>query len=104
MMNDFESDELVVLGCELGVRPAGAPGLDKVLAFVTSIRPETGALVIEFDRPGQTTVEAFVAAERLCCSDIGWEIQDSGRLALRITAEQAQLAVLAGAFADTSPR
>ena len=85
-------DEIIeVLDCDLGVRPAAAPGVDALLPHVCGVSTSDGALLVDFDAQAAGTLEAFVAAERLCCAGIGWEIERGPVLRLRITANEGQL-------------
>ena len=88
-------DEIIeVLDCDLGVRPKGAPGVDQLLPRVGGVSRAPGVLVVEFDRRADQTLSAFVEAERLCCAGIGWEIERSPSLRLRISATEEQLAAI----------
>jgi hypothetical protein len=98
-MTDLDADVLSVLSCEIGVRPIGAPTLDEILPRLRRVQREPKALVIEFDSDSRAIIEAFAAAERQCCSGIGWEIGGLAATSLRISAEPAQLDVLEGVFA-----
>jgi hypothetical protein len=98
-MKDLDADLLSVLSCEIDARPSGAPTLDEILPMLRNVQREPKALVIEFDSASSPIVEAFAAAERQCCSAIGWEVGGLRAATLRITAEPAQLDVLEGVFA-----
>jgi len=88
-------DEIIeVLDCDLDVRPKAAPGIDRLLPQVRSVSRATGMLLVDFDARVAETLEAFVEAERLCCASIGWEIERSRGLRLRITASEQQLAAI----------
>ena len=89
-------DLLDVLACDIGKRPAMAPGPEVVTRAARSITREAGALVIVFDPAALADVERFAAAERLCCADIGWEIEGGADPRLRISGTAAQLDALAG--------
>jgi hypothetical protein len=84
-------DIIEVLDCDLGARPAVAPGADALLPHVRGVSTSDGALLVDFDEQSAGTLEAFVAAERLCCAGIGWEIERGPLLRLRITANEVQL-------------
>ena len=89
-----DEDAIEVLACEIDQRPA-APGPQDLARFVrsASLRPE--ALVLGLDDAGRDVAEAFVAAEQVCCSDIGWSLESVPTLTLRITATTPRLKVLA---------
>jgi len=82
-----------VLGCEIDARPA-APGAEALAPFVQSAWHSAMALTIDLDEAGRETAEAFVAAEKVCCSTIGWQLENAPRFRLRITAEPQQLSAL----------
>lgn len=85
-------DEIIeLLDCDIGSRPAAAPGVDQLTPHVRRVSRTSGALLIEFDQQSAQTLEAFVEAERLCCAGIGWDIQRGPGLRLRITAVDDQL-------------
>jgi len=84
-------DIIEVLDCDLGARPAAAPGIDALLPYVRGVSTSDGALLVDFDAQAAGTVEAFIEAERLCCAGIGWEIERGPLLRLRITANEVQL-------------
>jgi hypothetical protein len=82
---------LELLACDIAARPAGAPGVDDVAPHITGFRRESGALVVRYAPAGTGVFQAFVEAERSCCSGLGWFIEDDGGPQLRIVAEPAQL-------------
>jgi hypothetical protein len=88
-------DLIEVLACEIESRPE-APGPDALAPFITGAALAPRALTLAIDRAGRAIAEAFVAAEQVCCADIGWVLEDKGGLRLSITAAEQQLKVLAG--------
>jgi hypothetical protein len=93
-MKAWRNDDLIeVLACEIDTRPA-APGPEELAPFVQSAYCSHTTITIDLAEAGRETAEAFVAAERICCSNIGWQLQEAPRLRLRITAEPQQLAAL----------
>src|SRR5690348_16305222 len=89
-----ERDDLDVLACELALRPREAPSFMDVASAVRRVQRETGALTVEFDRAAVRAVTELVAAERLCCAGLQWDLQTEPALVLRIGATEAQLEVL----------
>lgn len=89
-----QGEIIEVLDCDLDVRPKGAPGIDALLPQVRGVSRVHGALIIEFDDGAREMLPAFVEAERLCCAGIGWEIERSPTLRLRISANADQLAAI----------
>ena len=90
-----DEDPIEVLACEIDQRPA-APGPQELARFVRSASLGAEALVLGLDEAGRDVAEAFVAAEEVCCSSIGWSLERAPSLALRITATARQLKVLSG--------
>lgn len=72
-----EADLVEVLACDISQRPAGAPGPDELRPFLRSVRRDGGALTVEFDAGVGPLLEAFAAAERRCCSNLGWNVTGS---------------------------
>lgn len=83
-------DLLTVIGCEIERRP-DAPTLVDIEPLATSVRRAAGTLVIEFTEGALGLVEAFAAAERQCCSGLGWSVEAGPPVTLRISAPQAAL-------------
>ena len=95
-MAKWHSDELIqVLSCEIGQRP-DAPGPEQLAPFVTAATLTRETLVLRLHAAGREVAEAFVAAEQVCCSTIGWRLETAPQLTLRITAGEPQLKLLAG--------
>jgi len=86
-------DLLDVVGCDIQARP-DAPGLDELAANAGAATRTTDALTIAFPAEHRGTVEAFAAAERVCCSGIGWAVEGTGVVVLRITANETALDAL----------
>jgi hypothetical protein len=84
---------LDVLACEIDARPRGAPTFEDVAPSITSVRRDTSAVVVEFEAAARDAVAELVAAERQCCSTIGWQLEDGPPLRLHITAQPGQLDV-----------
>ena len=95
-----EGNGLDVLGCEIELRPRGAPGIEKIAkAIMTVERDGPRALAVEFDAGAARDVEAFVAAERRCCSTLSWAVeQTDGVTRLTIGAEPPQIDLLEEIF------
>jgi len=84
-------DVLDVLACDWQQRPKGAPSFFDLQGAVQDVRREPEALVIRFDPAHAAEVEALVAAERQCCTSIGWQLESGAALELRISGTEAQL-------------
>ena len=93
------AEDLQVLVCEYEKRPKDAPSFFDLEGAVRAVRREGSALVIDFDPAEAERVAALVEAERQCCATIGWELQRSPGLRLRISASPAQLDVFEGFLA-----
>ena len=90
------ADILDALACTIDKRPAGAPGIFELEPFVTQVRREADSLIVGYTAQGSGTIEAFVAAERLCCNSIEWNLNTAGTLRIAATPEQTD--VLAEVF------
>lgn len=91
-----QGEELLdTLACEWEKRPKGAPGFVDLAASVRDVRRTGLALVVEYDGAVAAPLEELVAAERLCCPELGWQLEQTPALRLRITATPRQLDVLA---------
>ena len=97
-MQDFDGEVLDILSCEIGSRPEDAPTLIDLLPVLGDVRLEGRSIVIEFDSAKRALVEAFAAAERLCCPGIGWEVHGTPTPVLRVFADSTQLEVLVAMF------
>jgi hypothetical protein len=86
-------DLLSVLSCEIEARPP-APTVAEVAPLALGIVRTEGAVVVEFPESAREVVEAFAAAERLCCSGIAWDVERGATVTLRIAANEAALDVL----------
>jgi hypothetical protein len=91
-------DTLTVLSCRLDLRPQGTPHLGDLVPSIQRLWREDQSLVVAFDPAALDTVSAFAASERLCCSEIGWEVESEPELRLRITATSNQLDLLEQGF------
>jgi hypothetical protein len=87
-MNDHR---LELLACQWGRRPKGAPTFGDLAGAVRVVGRADGALVVEYEPAAADRLAGLVAAERLCCAGIGWELVGA---TLRITAPPAQLDLL----------
>ncbi len=91
------SDTLELLSCDIAARPA-APGASELQRFVTAVKREPTSLTFEYDRAAGEMFAAFTAAEQVCCSTIGWALDEAAGN-LRITASAEQLDALQAIFA-----
>ena len=99
---EIKDEVLAMLSCEIELRPAGAPSIDEVAAAIKSVRMAGGAVVVAFDPERLCLIEAFAAAERLCCHDIGWEVRGAPTYELWVTASDQQGALLSQMFLVSS--
>ena len=90
-----------VLACDFRARPRGAPTFFDVLPAVRGLERTDERLTILFDGTSAEAVAGYVAAERLCCTEIHWDLERTPALRLSITATPAQLDVLQELY--TSP-
>jgi hypothetical protein len=98
-MNEQLTPEVIdTLVCELGRRPPGAPTIEQVIGSVTALRRDEESLLVTFDPAAVDVVQAVVEAERLCCSTIGWQVDTTHGVELRIVATPLQLDALEAMF------
>jgi hypothetical protein len=101
----YDPEILEAMSCDIGARPPRAPHFDDVAGALRVVRREPGAIVVEYDPEASAALEAVVAAERLCCTDIGWRLErpapaeaagatPDAVVRLRIEASPAQLEVV----------
>lgn len=86
-------DTLDVLACEYQKRPRGAPSFFDLQPSIREVQREPHSLVITFEPDAASNVEALAAAERLCCTTIGFDVTRDPAPTLRISATDAQLEV-----------
>jgi hypothetical protein len=92
------ANTLEVLACDIAARPP-APGIDDLAPFIRGVTRQTNAITVAFDPSVAGPLSQFVEAERLCCAGLGWDIDATDGLALRITATPEQLDHLEAMFA-----
>jgi hypothetical protein len=83
-----------VLVCEYDKRPKGAPSFLDLQHAITAVVPEDDTLQVTFDPDERAAVEQLVAAERLCCPTIGFDLSPPPALVLAIRGTPAQRATL----------
>lgn len=88
----FESsvEILEVLACDIGARPAGAASIVDIEPYRLNTARTDEHVAIAFARDALPFLREFVAAEQVCCSTIGWHL-DEESVVLRISATEAQL-------------
>ncbi|MEX2246296.1 MAG: MerR family transcriptional regulator [Dehalococcoidia bacterium] len=85
---------LAVLGCDLNARPASAPTFEDIVPRLRTVRREPERLTLEFDAAAGADVEAFVAAERRCCSSIAFAVRPGDPTVVQIDATPAEIDAL----------
>ncbi|MHB8576849.1 MAG: hypothetical protein ACYDCQ_16135 [Dehalococcoidia bacterium] len=104
MTDASESQQVLdVLACAIDKRPPGAASIFDVAPAVLAVRRDGGVLEIEFDGSAAAAVSEFVAAERVCCAEIDWDLATDPAVhqRLRISATPAQIDLLAELFAQS---
>jgi hypothetical protein len=86
----LNADAIELLACDIAARPRSAPLPDVLAQNMRKLERANGALTITFAKEASDDVEAFAAAERVCCSGIAWDLRRKP-LRLTITAAAAQL-------------
>lgn len=82
-----DEDLLQVLGCELDKRPA-APIIDDLSPLVAKVTRSVRELAVQFPAEARDAVEAFAAAERMCCAGIDWQVDVGPTVTLRVGADE----------------
>jgi hypothetical protein len=108
----YKPQLLEAMACDIGARPSGAPHFDDVAGALRAVRRKPDALVADYDPAAESALQAVVAAERLCCPDIGWSLQriapdfsteGNGVIRLRVEASPEQLDTVELLFAPDAP-
>ena len=102
LMPEYPEAVLGTFSCQIGLRPPGAPRFVDLAPALREVTRERGELVITYEPEAGPALAKLVAAERLCCSEIGWNLETSGAV-LRVTAAPAQLSLLEQLVSDARP-
>jgi hypothetical protein len=86
-----DQELLDTLSCEWAKRPKAAPHFGDLAGAVRAVRRRRDALLVEYDPAELTRLTELVAAERLCCARIDWQLDGA---TLRIAASPEQLDLL----------
>jgi hypothetical protein len=86
-----------VIGCELNKRP-DAPTIDDLAPLVLSVTRSERELAVAFPASAREQVEAFAAAERVCCAGIDWRVEAGSRATLRIGADELVIDAISQMF------
>ena len=81
---------LELVACDIAARPEEAPTPQALAPHIRGLARTAATLKISFVAEAADDVEAFAAAERLCCSGLGFDVQRDP-LVLAITALPGQL-------------
>jgi hypothetical protein len=92
-----DEDVLQVIGCELDKRPA-APTVDELAPLVLGVTRSSGELAVQFPATARQAIEAFAAAERMCCAGINWQVEGGSATTLRIGADELVLDAITQMF------
>lgn len=102
MVENQQDEALDVLACDFRARPRGAPTVFEVLPSVQQVKRSADTLTVSFAPEAAAMVTAYVTAERLCCTDIRWDLDIEPSLRLCIGAKSGQLDILEQMFTDTN--
>lgn len=92
-----DSITLDTLSCDWQARPRQAPSFEEIAGAVQEVRREPDTLRVTYAAEAGETLREVVAAERLCCQEIGWELADDAPV-LTIRASEPQLAIFEELF------
>jgi hypothetical protein len=99
LLMELSDEDRGTLSCDISVRPRDAAGIAELLPYVRDLQTDTESVNVCFDLSGQKNVESFVAAERLCCTELIWTLEQQEHiLHLQIEGTPAQLQVIEGWF------
>jgi hypothetical protein len=99
---ELDDAALHVLSCDISIRPRNAAGIAEVLPYVRNLRVDGNKVIVHFDEAGKMLVESFVKAERLCCTDLTWELANpETRLELTIQGTSEQVSIIENWFEDS---
>jgi hypothetical protein len=83
-------ETIELLACDIESRPKSAPLPDALTPHLRTTERTAAAITFTFAPEAADDVEAFAAAESICCAGIGWHVQRDP-VTLTITASPAQL-------------
>ncbi len=93
--------ELIELvACGIAARPQDAPMPAALVPHILGMTRAGATLKISFAAEAVADVDAFAAAERICCSGLGFDVQRAP-LVLTITASPVQLDGIEQLFRQT---
>lgn len=94
---EMNADAIELLACDIAARPRSAPLPDVLAPSMRDLDRAAGALTITFADEASDDIDAFAAAERVCCPGIAWDVRRDP-LRLTITAASAQLDAIEALF------
>jgi hypothetical protein len=83
-------ETIELLACDIESRPKNAPMPHVLVPHLRGIERSGGAVTFTFAPEAADDVEAFAAAESICCAGIGWAMRRDP-VTLTITASPTQL-------------
>jgi hypothetical protein len=98
--NFADEDTLQVLACEIERRPS-APTVSELVPLVLGVARSDQEIAVSFPTHAVELVEAFAAAERICCAGIRWQVETGSNVLLRIGANELALDAIAQMFPVT---
>jgi len=102
LAQEYPEAVLGTLSCQIGLRPSGAPRFVDLAPALREVRREGEELVVTYEPEAAPALTELVAAERLCCAEIGWNLEQSGAV-LRVIAAPAQLSLLEQLVSNARP-
>jgi hypothetical protein len=100
MNKDLAIGDLIdLVACDIGARPKDAPLFDVLAPHILAVERSSIALRITFAPEAVDDVEAFAAAERICCSTLGFDVERDP-VVLTVTATPAQLDAMQQLFQE----
>lgn len=92
---ELDDKSLKVLSCNISIRPSDAAGIAELVPFVQIVKNDGAKVIVHFDLAGESVVESFVRAERLCCTGMTWDlVACESQLQLTVTGTTEQVSII----------
>jgi len=88
-------EEAEILSCNIQIRPCNSASIKQLIPFVKSNEIQENTVSVTFPKDVREELQSFVAAERLCCSSLVWDIlDDDENIVLKVGGNEEQAAVV----------
>ncbi|PZM77149.1 MAG: hypothetical protein DKT66_28330 [Candidatus Melainabacteria bacterium] len=94
-------EEAAILFCNIQIRPRNSASIKQLIPFVKSNEIQENTVSVTFPKNVREELQSFVAAERLCCSSLVWDILDEDKnIVLKVAGNKEQAAVVFAWFEE----